>query len=432
MIINKIKIDGYKNVSDTTIEFKNITALVGLNNYGKSNVLEAINFAKNFIKNPYQIKSSMMAYVKAIPINTALLGKNFNFEIEYTTKCNNKKVFIDYSFSFQWLDINKVSGIKSEVLKIKYFGKGQKYSKLISRDNNGAFYQPSPTGRCDKIIKIEDSNLIINKIANFDDLFYLDMIEELNNVNFDLNAFLDTSAAFDFFPIQMKTNDMYSLDKTNGANIAQIVYNLKNNYHDKYELIINSFLSLFPNIESIEPQILSYDKSKVKVNVPEDAPFMLADNMFNILVKERYNIKPENFENLSNGTKRIFLLLTSAVLADIHKIELIAFEELENCIHPALFEQLLIILANMVQNIRIIITSHSPYLIQYLDLDNIYVGIPSKDGTAKFEKIKKSKQSSIMKNARDYNISTGDYIFEMLVDSFNDNNELCSYLECNI
>lgn len=432
MIINKIKIGGFKNIDNTTIQLKNITALVGLNNYGKSNMLDAIDFAKEFIKNPNGIKSSMMAYVKGMPINTVLVGKNFDFEMEYITKFNNKEFCVCYGFSFKWMTSNSGGSIESELLKIKLNKKGNKYSDYIKRNNENCFYRSSQTGRCSTVIKIEKDNLVVNKVANFDDLFYLDIIKELNNINFDLNSFLDTSTAFNSLPIQIKSSNAYYLDKDTGGNIAKIVYTLKKNNNDKYNLLINSFLSLFPDIESIEPQMLSYDKKHFKVGGLKDSPFMLADNIFIIMVKEKYNIKPENFNNLSNGTKRIFILLTSAILADIQGINIIAFEELENCIHPALFQQLLIILSNIIDNIRIIITSHSPYLIQYLDLDNIYIGIPSKNGIAKFTRIKKSKKSVVTNNASDYNISTGDYIFEMLVNSFNDDDsrkELYSYLE---
>lgn len=44
MKIQIILIDGFKNLSNVKITFDNITALVALNNFGKSNVLECIDF----------------------------------------------------------------------------------------------------------------------------------------------------------------------------------------------------------------------------------------------------------------------------------------------------------------------------------------------------------------------------------------------------
>lgn len=44
MKIQAVLIDGYKNLSNVKISFDNITALVALNNFGKSNVLSGIDF----------------------------------------------------------------------------------------------------------------------------------------------------------------------------------------------------------------------------------------------------------------------------------------------------------------------------------------------------------------------------------------------------
>lgn len=434
MIIQKIRVDGYKNIFNTAINFEDITALVGLNNYGKSNVLEAMEFGKNFIKNPYQIKSKMMKRKRFIPINIKTANRDFCFEIEYLTTFNESQVYVNYEFKFTWPK-DKGDGCKivKEVLKIKENKKNQQFNTFIRRDNEKAFYKSSDTGRCNKEIKIEDNNLVINKLINFDDLFYLDLIKELNNLNFDLNSFLDAKDAFNILPIERKGINLYELDKDLGINIAKVIFNLKNNYEDKYELLIDSFKSLFPNIEDIKTVNFSVDKEledKVDNNRLERVPFKIADEVYYILVKERYNNQPTEFKMLSNGTKRIFLLLTAAVLADINHISLIAFEELENCIHPHLFQQLLMILSSLIENCRIIITSHSPYLIQYLDLEKIYIGIPSYDGTAIFKKIKKSKKRTIYNDANDFNMSIGDYIFYLLIESYDDNEELCSFLEC--
>ncbi len=44
MEINRITLGGFRNISRIDLSFENITALVGLNGYGKSNVMDAIDF----------------------------------------------------------------------------------------------------------------------------------------------------------------------------------------------------------------------------------------------------------------------------------------------------------------------------------------------------------------------------------------------------
>lgn len=112
---------------------------------------------------------------------------------------------------------------------------------------------------------------------------------------------------------------------------------------------------------------------------------------------------------------RILAFLTSLILADIKGYLLIGFEELEDSIHPKLLQKLLMVLSNMSDNCKIIITSHSPYLIQFLDIDNIYLAVPNDKGIATFKKLPLSKRNKIYNNLREMGISLGDYIFEMYI-----------------
>jgi predicted ATP-dependent endonuclease of OLD family len=64
MRINKIKVNGFRNIKETTIDFNqsNLKALIALNNYGKSNLLQSFSFAEDFIKLPDEQKSLMMSF----------------------------------------------------------------------------------------------------------------------------------------------------------------------------------------------------------------------------------------------------------------------------------------------------------------------------------------------------------------------------------
>ncbi|MDV8111850.1 ATP-binding protein [Bacillus sp. BAU-SS-2023] len=430
MLIKRVKIDGYKNVYNVNLELGNIIALVALNNYGKSNVLDGIRYANQFIKSTPDVKDSMMNYIHAIPINNITAKNNFIFEIEYYTESNGKNLMVDYSIEFNWpknsdehedtiIEQNS-SKIVKEVLRVKEDKKGQKYNIYINRSMDKNLYKSADTGRCDKNIQIEENNLILNKLNNYDDLYYIDIIRELNNLNFDVNSFLDTTDAFNISPIRFKNNNKYKLMK-DGSNIEEIIYNLKHEDEQSYEYLKNCFIDLFPDIESMEPLMKSIKiESDNEINIPSDAPFMIMDNIYRIKVKEKNNNQYINFEMLSNGTKRVFLLLTSIILASKNNTPLIAFEELENCIHPALFKSLIDTIKNIVEEkkCRIILSSHSPILVNLINLENLYIGLPNEDGVAKFSRIKKSKTKTIENNSNERNIQKGNYIFELLSNQY--------------
>ena len=75
------------------------------------------------------------------------------------------------------------------------------------------------------------------------------------------------------------------------------------------------------------------------------------------------------------------------IAAQLNNVPLILIEELENSIHPSLFQSLLSTIKSLAGDTQIILTSHSPYLLQYLKPELLYVGIPNEDDIAIFKKI---------------------------------------------
>ena len=63
-----------------------------------------------------------------------------------------------------------------------------------------------------------------------------------------------------------------------------------------------------------------------------------------------------------------------------------------------------------------LITSHSPYLIKYLEPTKMKFGIPTELGVADFRSLKPNKVAKVLKNASAEEVSVGEYMFEMLLD----------------
>ena len=70
---------------------------------------------------------------------------------------------------------------------------------------------------------------------------------------------------------------------------------------------------------------------------------------------------------------------------------------MESSIHPKLLKKLLEVLNETLDDCKLIISSHSPYLIQYLKMDQIYVGNPSCCGVANFKKVKGNRPKDIVR-----------------------------------
>lgn len=78
-----------------------------------------------------------------------------------------------------------------------------------------------------------------------------------------------------------------------------------------------------------------------------------------------------------------------------------------------------------------IITSHSPYLIQYLKPDSIYVGVPNEDGVASFRRIHPKKIKYLLNTTRKLETSIGEYLFELMSGDSDSSKILSAYLEDN-
>lgn len=430
MKVNRIEVQGFKNIEKINLEFNILNALVSLNNYGKSNVLDAIDFGIEFIKRDSSVKSNMMEFLPSIPVNRNMNNSNYTFLTEIEINVNDVNYLVEYSYCFKWESDESEDSTKKildEKLRFKKNSKGQKYNTYFSRAERKATYQSAKTGRNDKKILIDDNSLIINKLMAYDDLFYLDIVKAINNINFYINRSFDATNSFEVNPLQRKEKSV--LDISSAENIPRVIYTIKKKYPDKYELIKNTFIDLFPNIKDIAVEEI-LKGNEIVGDIPENAPFKISNEIYLIFVKDKNIETALQFTNLSTGAKRIFLFLTYIVLAEINNVQIIAIEELENSIHPGLFYRFINILSQLASdNLKIILSSHSPYIIQYMELDDIFVGIPNANGLAKFSKIKKSSKRKITKLADMYGMSTGDYLFEQMNGSIDDIEELNSFLE---
>lgn len=411
MEISRIRIGGFRNISEMNVSFDEITALVGLNGYGKSNVIDAIDFGFDFIQYSNTRKESLMMAKNCIPLLTANVGKDYLFEIESKVSDGATTYYVLYSFSFSWKTAHAEAGIKSELLKIKKEGKNQKYNTYISRSSDSAYYRTSETGRCDRKIKIESNALIINKLLALDDLYYLPIVEQINANHFYIERHLDASSSFDPDPFVIK--GFKELELQGIQSIPRAIYYLKKDYPQKYELLVNAFKLLFPNVIDLKVREIKLNQS-AKVEVSDDAPFVFTDSIYLISITDKRLHQPIRFEQLSNGTKRVFLTLTVAIIADIKNLSMIAIEEPENSIHPRLFQSYIDIITQLVDGCKIIFTSHSPYIIQYLNPQSIYVGISNETGEVNFKKIAATKVHSLLTDAAKYDSSVGDYIFTLI------------------
>lgn len=425
--LEKIRIDGFKNILDSEIKLDKITSLLSTNSYGKSNLLEAIDFGFYFLNTTPKNKKQMMKWKPGFPFNKERLMQNFSFEIQCIMEINNKTFDVIFGYSFAWEGLKRKGKIVSEFLKIKDPEESQKHTLFVSRDEENSFYKPSVSGRCDKEIKIDENELIINKLLAYDNLYYFEIIKTLNSINIYIDRHFDSTQSYEF-PFISKNDDELSISEN--KDIPRVLFFLQKRYPKKYELIINTLKDIFPFIEDIKIKEIDLTEENFKTKMlSEDDLFKIAEKMYLLYAKHKNLITSIRLNEMSDGVRRVLLLLTYLILADINNYTLIAIEEPENSINPGLLKKYIIALDNFVDNTKVLITSHSPFLVNYINPSSLYLGVPNENGLAIFRKIKSSSVSKIYDAAEDLNVLIGEYLFDLLSGETDDQELLNKYLE---
>ena len=426
MKLLNVKIEGFRNIESDSIEFGNgITSLVSTNSYGKSNLMLAIDFAVDFIKADEEMKAAMMSWVNGIPFNRYVESHNFVADFLFSALINGVEYNINYGYEFVWIKNKGGKQIVKEWLNVREDGKSQKFTRLINRDGK-ALYKSAPTGRCSSVIHVSDSELVINRLLLEESLYYIELIKILHSVKVQLERHLDASSFYLQDPFVLKEQE--ELDLSNISSVPRTIFRLKNRYPDKYAILENAFEQLFPNITAIDVKEINIGEHH-DIKISGDAPYTISNKVYSMFVQDRNLNQPIDFRSLSDGAKRVFLMLTCTIIADIEGITLIEIEEPENSIHPGLLQSYLTVVSQLAGQCRIIVASHSPYIIQYVSTEDIYIGKPNDRGIADFARIEGRKIKQLMKDASSESNSIGDYIFELLSGGEDEMEILMNYLE---
>jgi hypothetical protein len=427
MTIHAITVSGITNIGCVRLAMADLSALVAPNNYGKSNVLSAVDFGIRFLEASPKRKRSMMNTRPLIPILEAMDERRFTFEIEGTAAWGGKTCSFVYGYSFEWARTkNGESGanIVEEHLRMKGEEEPKFRNIIVRSGSDSAEYLASNSGRCSKLLQLSGDLLAVNKLNNFDDLFYIDVIREMNAL--DVRKIDTLEHPNKYFSTITPDEDVngFSTLFPKPTKVGFFIYSLKMLMPERYELLRDTILTLLPNLIDFEP--IQVDV-RMEEEGDDDVPFRLPELFYDIRVRERYNNQYTSISRISSGCQRILYVLALTVAAELNGVPLLMFEELENSVHPRLLQNLLIAVSSLAGATRIIITSHSPYLIKYLSPSQIYLGLPTTDGVADFRVIKPSKVNKVLRMASAEEVSLGEYLFEMMLDMESDADLLNEY-----
>lgn len=444
MKIKSISVGGFKNLKRSTLQLENITAIISPNNYGKSNLLEAIDFGVDFLTSNSKDRKVMMRWVRGIPINKSLENEEFFFELELEDETLGDYRHVRYGFTFKWFrDDGSGQCITNEWIETRP-NESVRYTAYLKRAE-GKYRKEKETNSFRKI-NLEDSQLAIDVLAAMEDIAIQPVIKAISKINYHVCSSLDLGDRFQAAPIEYIDSTDDGCIAFDDKDVPRALFQLQEQYPEKYDLFLEAVYSLFPEFSDVSIQAYSLNVEHSKVNVlvsadegeilpttlaefEKDVPFKIRDELYRVVITNRNLNQPINIAMMSTGTKRIFWLLANIFIASSKGMSFVGVEELETSIHPRLLKGLLEILDEVLDDTSLIISSHSPFLVQYIKAEKIYVGIPNTDGIAEFRKTKTSKTKALIKTARDHGMAVGEYLFELMAGDRDSIDTLSFYLE---
>ncbi|MEC4175740.1 ATP-binding protein [Adlercreutzia sp. R7] len=436
MGLTSVSVGGMRNLGFTRLELEGITAIISANNYGKTNLMEALRFAVSFITASPKDRLSMMSYTRYIPLVTALQNQEFSFEVELDEPSLGRYRYIRYGFSFAWLrDDGTGRRITHESIEIKASKTG-KWTNYLKRKEGK--YKKTYDTRSFSTVVLDDAQLAIDVLTSFENIDINPAIRKIQNMAFVMFDAIDAQDKFSSVPIEFEgepaTEGGIAL---NDDDLPRALYRLRQCNEDRYGDFLAAVYTLFPTFDSF-----SVDAYKLQEEVHEQLlkslgsqegeggiPFRIRDELYRVTVKDTHLNQPVDIRRMSTGTKRIVWLVANTILASLSHAEMVGIEELETSIHPQLMKVLLEILDENKGDTRLLVSSHSPALIQYLKPTQIYVGVPNEEGVASFKRIRSKSIAKLTARAYDMGLGIGEYLFELMSSGERGSRELLSYLE---
>ena len=324
-------IKNFRSLGDLTLNFKDLTILVGCNSSGKSNSLQALSILSLMLKigSPLPVEF-MQRFLR--------FGGNKDITFSITVKEAKKKT-AEYTVSAS-LEEGKLSYSREELVIGKH--------KVIEAKNGDGTVRDEK-GRNPQIYQSKAGNLALKSAGDFGYRpFTAKLAEFIRNWDFydlDPDVMRGSSMLVIGDNIVMNRENIPSLGST-GREIQDVLQYWAENDREKFELVSQEL----DDCLGISLKLVDEEGEKI----------------IKVLEKDSLEIP---LSNMSDGTLRIM-----AYYVLLHQDQLptlIGIEEPERNLHPGLLREVASVVKRLSQKTQVIITTHSSQLLDCFNLDEI-------------------------------------------------------------
>lgn len=323
--LTRIVLHNYKSIASCDVRLGALTYLVGPNGAGKSNFLDALRLVADALKtslsNAVNVRWGLPHLLHRNVGTSSYLGMRLEFQLSDGLRGH-------YAFALEHSDSTSLS-VAGEECRVGTHSYVISQGKLVS-----STVQPFPALAQDRLALVSASGL-----PAFRPVF--DALASMSIYNLNPQA----------MRAQQPQQDGQVL-KDGGDNIAAVLGYLRQAHCDELSLIEDYLRIVVPTVHGVEHRVFG----PMETVVFKQSPGGQVENQFYA-------------NNMSDGTLRALGVLTALFQRnDVHTPRLVGLEEPETALHPAAFAAIREAMVRASEHRQIIVVSHSPDLLDDMEL----------------------------------------------------------------
>lgn len=367
----ELNIKNIGKIKKANVELNGITVIGGENNTGKSTVGKALYSVLTSLNNKSKkVELERKNMIFNLVDRYCYLEKDFDINIDYLNKIESLKNFL-----FSSKDIN-FEQLKEKIKNVVGTEQNQDIKKLIENVK--------------RALTLDESK-IINKFL--DNKFEIEFNGQLYNIyENDLQSILNIKSKKDEIKIEFKENRILNIQGNfSSKSIIYIDNPFVLDEYNKFEINRRTNRSRLNHNKELILNIMKINEKNIIEEIQQDEKLKLLNEKLEKIVlgnvrEKNYKLvyihknKELNIKNLSSGIKSFLILKILLQNGALSENGMLVLDEPEIHLHPEwqiVFAEI-IVLFYKILNIRILLTSHSPYFVSALEIYSKKYGVEDK------------------------------------------------------
>ena len=336
--IREVQIRNYKSIGQAVVQLNSFTVLVGPNGSGKSNFIDSLAFVQQCLSDSIELAFKARGGIGSVRRRSGGHPTHIGIRLKVAL---TSTLFADYAFEIAAKQGERFRVAKERCLVSDALGKTHRFSVV-----NGEFIEEIPGIR---------PRVAVDRLA----LYAASATEEFRQV-YD---FLSSMHFYSIVPERLR--DLQDPDagislSVNGNNAAAVLKRLRDEDYAGYQRVCDLLSRVVQGVESVEYKSIG--------------------QMETLQFKQDVGLKdPWSFDalNMSDGTLRMLGVLLAVYQP--RPSSLIAIEEPEVTVHPAVAEVITSVLMDASKRVQILVTTHSPDILDHKDLEDSKIRVVTKE-----------------------------------------------------